>query len=270
MHSERQGTTVPTIILCGGKGTRIREAGELTPKPMLTVGGKPILWHIMKTYAAFGFTDFVLALGYLGNVIRSYFLDYEALSRDFTVEIGAHGSVSFLQHQPDEGWRVTCMETGAEALTGTRVRRAAAHIQSGPVMVTYGDGVGDIDVRALLEFHRGHGGKATLTTVNPPGRFGELHVRSNGQVESFEEKPQVSGSTINGGFMVLEREAIDDYIPADRDVMLEREPLNNLARDGELWAYPHTGFWQSMDTARERDLLERLWKGGGAPWKVWP
>ena len=180
MHSERQGTTVPTIILCGGKGTRIREAGELTPKPMLTVGGKPILWHIMKTYAAFGFTDFVLALGYLGNVIRSYFLDYEALSRDFTVEIGAHGSVSFLQHQPDEGWRVTCMETGAEALTGTRVRRAAAHIQSGPVMVTYGDGVGDIDVRALLEFHRGHGGKATLTTVNPPGRFGELQCVQRG------------------------------------------------------------------------------------------
>ena len=260
--------TVPVIILCGGRGTRIRDAGTLVPKPMLTIGGMPILRHIMKLYAAHGFTNFVLALGYLGDVIRTYFLNYEALTRDFTIELGKHDGVTYLDNQEDQGWRVTCIGTGADALTGTRVRRAAAHLPTGPVMVTYGDGLGDVDISALLRFHRSHKGKATLTTVRPPGRFGELIVGEDGVVEMFEEKPQTAAGTINGGFMVFEREAIDEYIPEDSDVMLERSPLNSLAQDGELWAFSHDGFWQPMDTPRERELLQALWDSGEAPWKV--
>jgi glucose-1-phosphate cytidylyltransferase len=261
--------TVPTIILCGGRGTRIREAGPEVPKPMLPIGGRPILWHIMKTYAAFGHTDFVLALGYLGDVIKRFFLQYEPLMCDFTIELGTPGSISYLHEHPESGWRVTCVDTGLDALTGTRVRRAARHLGDGPVMITYGDGVSDIDITALLELHRSHGRLATVTAVHPPGRFGELRLGPHDDVMAFEEKPQTSTGAINGGYMVLEREAIDRYIPVDDDVMLEREPLSKLAADGQLVAYRHDGFWQPMDTPRERQLLEDLWVAGGAPWKRW-
>lgn len=265
----RGNESVPVVILCGGRGTRIGEAARLVPKPMLEIGGRPILWHIMKSYEAHGFQEFVLALGYLGDVIRTFFLHYEALTRDFTVNVGRPNEIEYLQDQSELGWRVTCVETGAETLTGSRVRQAAAHLPEGPIMVTYGDGVGDINLAALLDFHRAHGGLATITAVHPPGRFGELVITDDCRVEIFDEKPQTSSGAINGGFMVLEREAIHRYVPAGQNLMLEREPLNALARDGQLFAYKHDGFWQPMDTVRERDLLEGLWDSGKAPWKSW-
>ena len=267
--ASRTASSVPVVILCGGKGSRIREAGPLVPKPMLTIGDRPILWHIMKLYGAHGFTEFVLALGYLGDVIRTFVLHYEALTRDFTLEFGKPDGIQYLQDQSELGWRVSCVETGAETLTGTRVRRAIAHLSSDTIMVTYGDGVGDIDLTALLAFHRSHPGLATMTTVRPPGRFGELLVDGDDRIVSFEEKPQTSTGTINGGFMVFDREAIERYIPEDVDVMLERDPLNQLARDGELYAFRHDGFWQPMDTPRERELLQGLWDAGKAPWRTW-
>lgn len=234
---------LPTIILCGGRGTRISDVDPTLPKPMLPIGGRPVLWHVMSIYARHGHRDFVLALGWLGDQIRRWATEHQ-----------------------EPGWRVACEDTGRDSLTGTRVRRAAATAGDGPVMVTYGDGVGDIDVTALVEFHRSHGRLATITAVHPPGRFGEL-VLTGDRVDQFVEKPQVSDGWINGGFMVLEREAIEGYIPDD-DVMLEREPIAALAAAGELMAYRHDGFWQPMDTPRERDLLEELWVAGDAPWMV--
>lgn len=260
---------IPTVILCGGRGTRITEVNPLVPKPMLPVGGRPILWHLMKVYACQGHTDFVLALGWLGDEIRRFFLHYEALTCDFTVELGREDSIEFLNRHPETGWRVTCVDTGRDTLTGTRVRQATRHLAEGPVMVTYGDGVGDVDLTALLGHHRASGRLATVTAVHPPGRFGELVLDDEGLVVEFAEKPQTSSGSINGGFMVFEREAIDRYIPADRDVMLEREPLNRLAADGQLSAYCHEGFWQPMDTPRERDLLDSLWATDKAPWRIW-
>lgn len=262
-------TSVPVVILCGGRGTRIGDAARTVPKPMLLIGQRPILWHILKVYGAAGFTDFVLALGYLGDIIRTFFLHYEAFTRDFTVELGRPDRIAYLQDQAEVGWRVTCVETGEDALTGTRVRRAVAHLPPGPIMVTYGDSVGDIDLGALLAFHRAHGHLATVTAVRPPGRFGELFINDDDRIEVFEEKPQTNSGAISGGFMVFEREAIEKYIPAEEDVMLERGPLNRLAEDGELYAYRHDGFWLPMDTVREHETLQALWAAGQAPWKVW-
>lgn len=256
------------VILCGGKGTRLREETEYRPKPMVPIGNRPILWHIMKTYAAHGVTDFTLALGWLGDEIRRWVLHNHALTSDFTVELGAPDAIEYHGPHPEAGWRLSCVETGLDTLTGTRVRRAAALLEDGPVFVSYGDCVGDIDVTALLAFHRGHGRSATVTAVRPPGRFGEL-VLDGDQVTQFAEKPQTSAGSINGGFMVFEREALLRYIPEDQDVMLEREPMSALAADGQLMAWQHDGFWQPMDTPRERELLEDLWSGGDAPWRVW-
>jgi glucose-1-phosphate cytidylyltransferase len=260
---------VPTIILCGGRGTRMREAGPDVPKPMVPIGGRPIIWHVMKVYAAHGCTHFVLALGYLAEVIKEFFLHYEPLTCDFSLELGRRDSISYLHGHPEHGWRITCIDTGLDSLTGTRVYRASRHLDDGPVMVTYGDGVGNVDVTALLAFHRSHGRLATVTAVRPPGRFGELRIDEGGRVLAFEEKPQTSSDAINGGFMVFEKEAIDRYIAPDDDVMLEREPLGKLAADGQLMAYAHEGFWQPIDTPRERDLLARLWDSGQAPWRTW-
>jgi len=259
----------PTVILCGGKGKRISEVNTLKPKPMLPIGGKPILWHIMKTYSAHGFRDFVLALGWLGEEIRRFILQYHALTSDFTVELGRPDEIQYLNGHDEASWRVTCVDTGQDALTGTRVRRATQHVPDGPVMVTYGDCVGAIDVAKLLAFHRGHGRSGTVTAVRPPGRFGELMLDPEGAVTEFAEKPQTSSGSINGGFMVFEKEALDRYIPVDDDVMLEREPMSAMARDGQLVAYEHDGFWQPMDTPREHELLEELWQSGEAPWKGW-
>jgi len=223
----------------------------------------------MKTYAAFGQTDFVLALGWLGDEIRRFFLQFEALTRDFTIQFGSKSGIEFLHDQPDEGWRVTCIETGRDSCTGTRVRLAAAHIGSGSLMVTYGDGVGDIDIASLLAFHRQTGKLATITAVQPPSRFGELVVDGDGLVREFAEKPHNGRGAVNGGFMVFEREAIDRYFPIDYDCMLEEEPLSGLAADGELAAYEHQGFWQCVDTPRDRNVLDDLWASGDAPWQVW-
>lgn len=260
---------IPTIILCGGRGTRMREASPTLPKPMVPIGDRPILWHVMKIYASFGYTDFVLALGYLADVIKEFFLHYEPLMCDFSIELGNPNSISYISGHPERGWTVACIDTGLEALTGTRVYRASRHLTEGTIMVTYGDGVGDVDIDALLAFHRSHGRLATMTAVRPPGRFGELRIDDRARVTAFEEKPQTSTDSINGGFMVLEKEAIDRYIGPDADVMLEREPLSKLASDGELMAYQHAGFWQPIDTPRERDLLIEMWNSGRAPWKMW-
>ncbi|HVX18983.1 MAG TPA: sugar phosphate nucleotidyltransferase [Acidimicrobiales bacterium] len=260
---------IPTIILCGGRGTRISEVNPLLPKPLLTIGERPILWHIMKLYSAHGFHDFVLALGWLGEEIRRFFLHYQALTADFRIDLTRPQELDFLGDGPAEPWTVSCIDTGRDSLTSTRVRVAAAHTGDGPVFVTYGDGVGDIDVAALLDHHRRCGRLATVTAVRPPGRFGEL-ILDGDRVVEFAEKPQTSASSISGGFFVFEREAIDRYLTRDDDVMLEREPLNNLVADGELTVYRHDGFWQPMDTPRERDLLNELWLEGRAPWKVWP
>jgi glucose-1-phosphate cytidylyltransferase len=262
--------SIPTIILCGGRGTRISEVNPLIPKPLLPIGRRPVLWHIMKIYATHGHRDFILALGYLGEEIKRFFLQYQPLTCDFTIELGNGGHIEYLHDHPEQGWRVTCMDTGLDAQTGTRVRRAAAHIRDGSVMVSYGDGVADIDVNDLLAYHRQQGRLATVTAVQPPSRFGELVISDGGMVKEFAEKPQTSGGAISGGFMVFEKEAIDRYIPADEDVMLERQPLSQLAADGQLAAYQHDGFFQPMDTPREQQLLERLWQSDQAPWKMWP
>jgi len=236
---------------------------------MLSVGGRPILWHIMKIYSSYGHREFVLALGWLGEEIRRFFLHYDALTSDFTVELGRANGIEFLDGHAEESWRVTCIDTGVDALTGTRVRRATRHLTDGTVMVTYGDGVGTVDIEGLLAFHRQHGRLATVTAVHPPGRFGELVIDDRRGVTRFAEKPDTGTGSINGGFMVFEKEAIERYIPADADVMLEREPLTALAADNQLMAYVHDGFWQQMDTPRERQLLEELWGSEKAPWKVW-
>src|SRR5947209_5786698 len=262
-------TRVPTVILCGGRGTRISEVNPVVPKPMLPIGGRPILWHIMKIYASHGCNDFVLALGWLGEEIRRFFLQYQALTCDFTIELGRPEHIEFLNGHPEADWRVTCVDTGLDALTGTRVRRATRHLTDGPIMVTYGDCVGAIEVDKLLAFHRTHGRLATVTAVRPPGRFGELLIDGDGGITEFAEKPQTSTGSINGGFMVFEKEAIDRYIPDDADVMLERGPMGALAADDQLVAYEHDGFWQPMDTPRERQLLEDLWVASEAPWRVW-
>ena len=260
---------VPTIILCGGRGTRIGDYTSTLPKPLVPIGDRPILWHIMKIYASFGHTDFVLALGWLGEEIRRFFLQYEALTRDFTIELGSRNAITYLNGQPEDGWRVTCIDTGTDTLTGSRVRLAAAHAGPGPLMVTYGDGVASVDINALLAYHRAKGKLATITAVQPTSRFGELAVDGDGLVREFSEKPHAGSGPVNGGFMVFEREAIDRYFPGDLDCMLEREPLSGLASDGELAAFPHDGFWQCVDTPRERTLLDGLWSSDRAPWKTW-
>ncbi len=259
-------TEVPTIILCGGRGSRISDVNPGLPKPMLPIGERPMLWHIMKTYAAHGHRDFVLALGWLGPEIRRYFLQFQAMTSDFRIELGHPDAIEYLGANDESDWRITCMDTGLDSLTGTRVRRASQHLADGPIMVTYGDSIGPVDITGLLAFHRSHGKLATVTSVRPPGRFGELILDAHGRVGRFEEKPQTSAGSINGGFMVIEKEAIDAFIPAEGEVMLERQPMAGLAAAGQLMAFEHDGFWQPMDTPRERELLEQLWAGGSAPW----
>jgi glucose-1-phosphate cytidylyltransferase len=263
-------STVPTIILCGGRGTRISEYDPTVPKPLVPIGERPILWHILKIYASQGHDDFVLALGWLGEQIRRFILHYEAMTRDFTVTLGGKGEIQYLSDHLESGWRVTCRDTGRDALTGTRVKRAASGLTVDRLMVTYGDCVGNVDVNDLLRHHEASGRLATITAVQPPSRFGEIVIDESGGVREFVEKPQTSAGAINGGFMVFERDALEKYFPTDGDFMLEREPLAGLASDGQLTAYVHQRFWQPMDTPRERVLLEELWNSGRAPWKVWP
>jgi glucose-1-phosphate cytidylyltransferase len=247
-------------ILAGGVGSRLAEETELRPKPMVEIGGKPILWHIMQRYACYGFKDFHVALGYKGDVIKKYFVDYCAIQGDLAVDLrtgGVHGRGD----RPD--WRVHLVETGLETNTGGRIKRLGPHMGNETFMLTWGDGVSDVDIRALLEFHRSHGKLVTLTAVRPPARFGYLEFDDD-QVTEFSEKNQLKEGWINGAFFVIEPAALE-YIEGD-DVLFEREPLEHLARDGQLMAYRHTGFWQCMDTLREKRLLEELWQSGDAPW----
>lgn len=251
------------IILAGGFGSRLSEYTESIPKPMVTIGGKPILWHIMSRYANFGHKDFYLALGYKAEIIKEYFLNYRSLNSDFTVDLSS-GKVD--PHQTDAAdWRVTMVETGLQSMTGGRVKRLQSFVGNEPFMLTYGDGVADIDLDALLKFHNSHGKMVTVSAVHPGARFGELML-DNGQVKSFQEKPQMGQGWINGGFFIIQPDFFD--LITNDETVLEREPLEKVAQMGELMAYKHDGFWQCMDTKRDRDMLEDLWQHGLALWKV--
>jgi glucose-1-phosphate cytidylyltransferase len=257
------------VILCGGRGTRIREASDALPKPMLPIGGKPIVWHIMKGYAHFGFHEFVLCLGYRAWVLKEFFLNYRAMTNDVVVHLGRNRGVTIAGNDFDEDWTVTLAETGESAETGGRVLAVRKYVEHDDLfLLTYGDGVSSVDIRQLVDFHRAHGKIATGTAVRPPGRFGELGIR-DGLVHEFNEKPQATGGFINGGFFVIDGRRFWDYLSEGPATVLEREPMQKLAADGELVAYPHSGFWQPMDTLREFTLLNELWDSGQAPWKVW-
>lgn len=261
---------VKAIILCGGQGTRLREHTETRPKPMVEIGGRPILWHILKIYAQHGITDFILCLGYKGYLIKDYFLNYEAHNCDFTIQLGRRNRIDFHNRaQEEDGWRITLVDTGEEAQTGARVLRAARYLTDDDqtFCVTYGDGVADVDLTAAAMSHRSFGGWATITGVRPPSRFGELSS-ANGRITNFSEKPQVSQGLINGGFLFLEREFLD-YLHDDDGCVLEREPLETCAAQGKLYVYEHTGYWQCMDTYRDWQQLERRWAQGDAPWATW-
>jgi glucose-1-phosphate cytidylyltransferase len=256
-----------TFILCGGMGTRLREETEHRPKAMVEIGGRPILWHIMKSYAAHGFTDFVVCLGYKGDMIKDYFLKYEAMNNDFTIELGKRNAIEYYDAHQENGWRVTLVDTGIHTMTGSRLKRASRYLTGDRFMVTYGDGVCDLDLRELVAFHRQSGTLATVTGVHPSSRFGELFVNGT-RVTQFSEKPQTHEGLVNGGFFVFERGALD-YLTADLDCILEREPLERLAADGQLSVWRHQGFWQCMDTYRDYQHLNNLWEAGHALWKKW-
>ena len=250
------------IVLAGGLGTRLSEYTETIPKPMVTVGGRPLLWHIMRRYAQYGHKDFYLALGYRAELIKEYFLNYRSLNADFTVELDT-GSVRPLQTDETD-WRVTLVDTGLESMTGGRVKRMQQFVGHEPFMLTYGDGVANLDFAKLLAFHKKHGKMVTVTAVRPGARFGELEITGD-QVASFQEKPQMGQGWIKGGFFVVQPEFFD-LIQGD-GMVLEREPLERVARMGELAAYRHNGFWQCMDTKRDKDLLEGLWRSKKVPWQ---
>ena len=253
------------IILAGGLGTRMREETEFRPKPMVEVGGRPVLWHIMKNLAHFGINDFIVATGYKSDMIKEYFLNYEARNNDFTIELGRRDSLQFHDAHDEAHWSVTLAYTGESTMTGGRVFRAAKYLDGNPFLVTYGDGLADVDIDALRAFHTQSSCLATVTTVRPFSRFGVMDVDAKGRVISFREKPQLEG-WINVGFFIMEPEALA-YL--DADCVLEEDPLAKLANDGQLSAYRHNGFWQPMDTYRESKMLNDMWDSGTAPWKTW-
>ena len=254
------------LILAGGLGTRLSEETDKLPKPMVEVGDRPILWHIMKIYSEQGFNEFVILLGYKGAIVKDYFLRYQHHESDITVDI--QNKTIFEHKSMAEPWTVTLVNTGVHTMTGGRIRRVRDFVGSEPFMLTYGDGVCDIDLKALLETHRRHGRVATMTTVQPDGRFGSVEIGPDNRIERFLEKPKGDGSWINGGFFVCQPE-IFDYLDGGDDLVFEQEPLRSLARDGQLYTYPHPGFWKCMDTVRDRSDLTTLWQSGTAPWKIW-
>ncbi len=251
-------------ILAGGAGSRLAEETQIKPKPMVEIGGKPILWHIMRLYAHYGFNDFVIALGYKGEVIKKYMVDYAAVNSSLKVNLKTGAIDLYDGYKPD--WNVELIDTGIPTMTGGRIKRLAPYMGDGTFMLTWGDGVSDINLRDLLTFHKEHGKLATLTAVRPPARYGHMIFDGN-RVKEFTEKPQTVEGWINGAFFVLEPEVFD-YIEDDQ-TQFEHEPLENLARDGQLMAYRHESFWQCMDTLREKHILETLWQSGNAPWKIW-
>ena len=257
------------VILCGGMGTRIRDVSELLPKPMVEIGGRPILWHVMKTYAHYGYKDFILCLGYKGEAIKDYFLNYETRNTDLTIELGQNNHLQIHGNHSEQGWRITLANTGLESMTGGRLGKVREYLAGeSDFMLTYADGVADINIEELVKFHRGHGKAITVTAVHPSARFGEMRVEGTA-VRKFHEKPQTKSDYINGGFIVAKRDFLDKYIDDDPDLILEQKPLRQAGRDGQMQAFLHEGFWQCMDTARERMMLEELLAGGEAPWVVW-
>lgn len=254
------------VILAGGFGTRISEESHLKPKPMVEIGGKPILWHIMKIYSHYGFNDFIICLGYKGYYIKEYFAHYFLHEADVTFDF-SKPEQQVVHHHQAEPWKVTLINTGLNTMTGGRVKRIQQYVENKPFMLTYGDGVSDVDILKLIKFHKQHGKMVTVTSVQPSGRFGALNIAKNSAVRGFQEKPKGDGKWVNAGFFVMQPQVFD-YI-ADDSTILEKAPLENLATDGELIAYKHDGFWQPMDTVSDKEKLEALWREGKATWKTW-
>ncbi|GAU75650.1 glucose-1-phosphate cytidylyltransferase [Fusibacter sp. 3D3] len=255
------------VILCGGYGTRISEESHLRPKPMIEIGERPILWHIMKTYSHYGFNEFVLCLGYKGHMIKEYFANYFLYGSDITFDLASNNKMEIHSCESVEPWKVTLANTGLDTMTGGRIKRIQKYVGNEPFMLTYGDGVSNVNIKALYEFHKVHGKIATITAVQPSGKYGVLGINDDSTVLEFVEKPKNVEAWINGGFMVLEPQVFD-YIKDDQ-VSFELEPMETLANDSEIAAYKHIGFWQCMDSQRDKQVLEHIWKSGKAPWKVW-
>ncbi len=254
------------VLLCGGFGTRLREETEYRPKPLIEIGGRPIVWHIMKIYAYYGLRDFVLCLGYRGNMIKEYFLNYEAMNNDFSISLGRQNRITFHNAHDEQDFQVTLADTGLATMTGGRIKRVQKYITDDTFMVTYGDGLANLDIHALLDFHRAHGRWATITAVRPVTRFGVLTLDNTARAISFAEKPRLDG-WVSAGFFVFNRRVFD-YLSGD-DCVLEGEPLERIAREGQLMAFRHDGFFYAMDTYREYKYLNELWDSDNAPWKVW-
>jgi glucose-1-phosphate cytidylyltransferase len=258
---------IPVVILAGGQGTRIREAAENVPKPLIEIGGKPILWHIMKLYSHYGSQRFVVCLGYKSWLIKEYFLRYREHLSDVTLHLAQDNGVVFHNRPAEEDWEVTLAETGLKAGTGARLHRVREYVDADTFMFTYGDGIGEVDIAKLLEFHRSHGKIGTVTGVHPTSRYGEMRVDGS-TVAEFNEKPTRPEGFVSGGFFVLQREFFD-YLTDEEDLLFEQAPLQNLARDGQLAVFPHEGFWMGMDTFREYTELNKMWDSDQAPWRVW-
>ena len=254
------------LLLAGGFGTRLSEETDLKPKPMVEIGGKPILWHIMKIYSHYGFNEFVVLLGYKGYYIKEYFANYFLHQSDVTIDM-KDGNME-IHNNHSEPWKITLLDTGIESMTGGRVKRAQAFIGDKPFMLTYGDGVSNINIEELVKFHKSHGKAMTMTSAQPEGRFGALNIEENNQVSSFQEKPKGDGGWINAGFFVCEPKVFD-YIAEGDLTIFEQSPLQNLAKDGEMFTFKHEGFWKPMDTLRDKKQLQKMWENKKAPWKVW-
>ena len=259
---------VKVVILCGGRGVRFHEATEYRPKPLIEIGEKPILWHIMKTYARYGYHSFVLCLGYKGDMIKRYFLDYQLMNNDFTVRLGDKKEIALHSSSDEQDWAITLAETGLNAMTGARIKRIEKYIDSDLFMLTYGDAVANLDIERLIDFHRSHNKIGTVTAVRPPSRFGEVQVQKNNVVKEFREKAVIRSDYVNGGFFVFDRRLFD-YVTDEDSCTFEKEPLERLAKDGQLAAYVHDGYWQCMDTYRDWQLLNQEWESGNPNWKVW-
>ena len=258
---------IPVVILCGGLGTRLREETEFRPKPMVALGNRPILWHIMKTYAYYGFKEFILALGYKGEIIKNYFYHYEIMNNDVTIELGSQAKVLVHHGHEENGWRITLADTGQKTLKGARLKKLQKYITNDTFLATYGDGLANLDINALLNFHYSHKKIATLTGINPASRFGEIKVEGD-KVVDFYEKPSDGQGVINGGYFVFNRR-IFDYLTEEDNCDLEIGALQTIAQQGELMVYKHTGFWACMDTLRDMDYLNKIWEEHRAAWKVW-
>jgi glucose-1-phosphate cytidylyltransferase len=257
------------VILCGGKGTRLREETEFRPKPMVPIGGRPILWHIMKTYAHYGHKDFILCLGYKGEQIKDFFRNYLWNTCDVSLQLGRDQKMQFYDNHDEEDWSVTLAETGENSMTAYRIKKIQRYIPAGEsFLLTYGDGLATIDIEASIKSHQESGKVCTISAVHPAGRFGSLRIDDKGAIHDFNEKPPFGADYVNGGYMICSHRFFD-YLPADPEMMLERKPMNDLVKDGELHSYRHEGFWQPMDTYQEAQFLNGLWADGKAPWKVW-